>query len=203
MKEHHIQATVLQEDLRQANSKIEALQGLLQEKDEQETQKRVHVLNHQISRLQTTLHSQQTLLDSLSNPDTLLLTLDTLLHQQGKQERGFQFATTALNNTKQSCPAVSGDLQVGFAANFFVCAIVNSGEIVGLSEGNPVTKYRSVLCEGSLTGNQCVGCRTLSSIISGKKSHNFSRGDLGQYTNIQLDALKEAKPLPHPNFRNQ
>ena len=92
MKEHHIQATVLQEDLRQANSKIEALQGLLQEKDEQETQKRVHVLNHQISRLQTTLHSQQTLLDSLSNPDTLLLTLDTLLHQQGKEERGFKIA---------------------------------------------------------------------------------------------------------------
>jgi len=159
------------------------------------------LLNQELLSLQNHVAKSKQLIAALTNKSTVISTLDTLLEKKGTGEnKGFEFLVDVVNRTKQSCPGVSNDLLVGFAQNFFPGVIVNNGTLVGIPEGDPCQRFRSIECSGSVTGNQCHACRALSHFISVNKNRHFQDKYLGVYTPIQQEAMKEARAsaIPQP-----
>jgi len=105
-----------------------------------------------------------------------------------------------INKTKATCPGVSNYLLVGFATNFFTGSIVRDNSVIGLPEGNPIMRYRSIDCSGSKDGNQCAHCQKLMHFLSVCKNHHFVNVNLGPYTPIQMAAMKEAKASATPQL---
>ena len=154
-----------------------------------------------LSRLEDRVAKSKSLIAALTEKSTVISTLDTLLEKKGAGEKkGFELMVDAVNGTKQTCPGVSNDLLVGFAQNFFPGAITNNGKLVGLPEGESCERFRAVECSGSIDESQCSHCQKLMQFISRRKFGYFQEGNLGVYTPIQQEAMKEAKAEAIPKL---